>query len=39
MKNPVFWDAMPCALVRTDTSEERIASIIMAETILRQDQR
>jgi hypothetical protein len=28
MKNAVFWDVMPRDLVRTDVSEERIASII-----------
>jgi hypothetical protein len=29
VKNAVFWDVTPVALVRTDVSEERIASIIM----------
>jgi hypothetical protein len=28
MKNAVFWDIKPVALVRTDVSEERSASII-----------
>jgi hypothetical protein len=27
MKNGVFWDVMPCALVRADVSEELRASI------------
>jgi hypothetical protein len=29
MTNGVFWDVTPCALVRTDVSEELSASIIM----------
>jgi hypothetical protein len=28
MKNAVFWDVMPCSFVRTDVSEERVASFI-----------
>jgi hypothetical protein len=28
MKNGAFWDVTPCALVRTDVSEELSASII-----------
>jgi hypothetical protein len=28
MKNGVFWDVTPCALVKTDVSEECIAYII-----------
>jgi hypothetical protein len=31
MKNVVFWDVMPVALVTTDVSEERITSIIRVE--------
>jgi hypothetical protein len=33
MKNVIFWDLMPWALVRTNVSEERIASIIKVERI------
>jgi hypothetical protein len=33
MKNDVFWDMMPVALVRTDISEQLIASIIRVERI------
>jgi hypothetical protein len=33
MKNAVFWDVTPVALVRTDVSEERIASIIKVKRI------
>jgi hypothetical protein len=33
MKNAVFWDVTPLALVRTDVSEERIASIIRVTRI------
>jgi hypothetical protein len=33
MKNAVFSDVTPCALLRTDVSEERIASIIRVERI------
>jgi hypothetical protein len=28
MKNAIFWDITACALVRTNVSEERIASLI-----------
>jgi hypothetical protein len=31
--NAAFWDVMPLALIRTDISEERIASIIRATRI------
>jgi hypothetical protein len=31
MKNAVFWDVTLCNLVRTDVSEERIASIFTVE--------
>jgi hypothetical protein len=27
-KNAIFWDVTPCALLRNDVSEERIAFII-----------
>jgi hypothetical protein len=30
MKNAIFWEVMPCTLVRTDVSDERIASIIIS---------
>jgi hypothetical protein len=30
MKNAVFWDVSSVALIRTDASEDRIASIFMA---------
>jgi hypothetical protein len=33
MKNPVFWDVMRVALVRTNVSEERSASIIRVSRI------
>jgi hypothetical protein len=33
MKNGVFWDVKPVALVRTDVSEELSASIIMVTRI------
>jgi hypothetical protein len=33
MKNAVLWDVTRDALVRTDISEERIASIIMVTRI------
>jgi hypothetical protein len=33
MKNAIFWDAMPVALVRTDVSEELSASIIKVTRI------
>jgi hypothetical protein len=33
MKNAIFWDDMPCALVRTYVSEECIASIIRVTRI------
>jgi hypothetical protein len=33
MKNAVFWDVTQCGFVRTDVSEERIASIIRATRI------
>jgi hypothetical protein len=33
MKNVVFWDVTSVALVRTDVSEERIASIIRVSRI------
>jgi hypothetical protein len=31
MKNVVFWDVTTCGFVRTDVSEERIASFIRVE--------
>jgi hypothetical protein len=33
MKNAVFWDVTPCALVRADVSEEHIASIFWVRII------
>jgi hypothetical protein len=33
MKNVVFWDVTPCALVGTDVSEEHKASIIKVTRI------
>jgi hypothetical protein len=33
MKNAVFWDVTPLALVKTDVSEDRIASIIKVTRI------
>jgi hypothetical protein len=33
MKNAVFWDVLNVALVKTDVSEERIASIIRVTRI------
>jgi hypothetical protein len=33
MKNAVFWDVTPVALVRTDVSEERMAAIIRVKRI------
>jgi hypothetical protein len=33
MKNGVFWDVTPCALVRTDVSEEPSASFIRVTRI------
>jgi hypothetical protein len=33
MKNGVFWDLSPVALVRTDVSEERSASFIRVTRI------
>jgi hypothetical protein len=33
MKNTVVWDITPVALVRTDVSEDRIASITRVERI------
>jgi hypothetical protein len=33
MKNGVFWDVTPCALVRTDVSEEPNASFIRVTRI------
>jgi hypothetical protein len=33
MKNVVFWDVTPLALVRTEVSKERIASIITVTII------
>jgi hypothetical protein len=33
MTNAVFWDVTPCGFLRTDVSEERIASIIRVERI------
>jgi hypothetical protein len=33
MKNIVFWDVTPCAIVRTDASEELSASIIRVTRI------
>jgi hypothetical protein len=33
IKNGVFWDVTPCALVRTDVSEELSASIIRVTRI------
>jgi hypothetical protein len=33
MKNVVFWDVMTCSSLRTDVSEERIASIIRVTRI------
>jgi hypothetical protein len=33
MKDVVFWDVTPVTLVRTDVSEERIASIIRVTRI------
>jgi hypothetical protein len=32
-KNVVFWDVAECGLVRTDVSEERIASIFRVAII------
>jgi hypothetical protein len=33
MKSAVFWDVTPCGSLRTDVSEEHIASIISVESI------
>jgi hypothetical protein len=33
LKNAVFWDVTPCGFVRTDVSEERIASIMREKRI------
>jgi hypothetical protein len=33
MKNAVYWDVTPVALIRTDVSKEYIASIIRVERI------
>jgi hypothetical protein len=33
LNNAVFWDVAPMDLVRTDLSEERVASIFMVEKI------
>jgi hypothetical protein len=33
MKNAVFWDVAPLSLVRTDVSEENVASVFRVEKI------
>jgi hypothetical protein len=33
MKNTIFWDMMPCGFLRTDVSEEHVASIIGMQRI------
>jgi hypothetical protein len=33
MENAVFWDVTPCDSLRTDVSEERIASIIRVKGV------
>jgi hypothetical protein len=33
MKNAVFWDVRPCVSVRTDVSEEIIASVIRVKRL------
>jgi hypothetical protein len=36
MKNAIFWDVVPCALVRSNILEEHIASIMRVTRICEQ---